>query len=293
MNRTKTLNSLWMVVAAFFFAVMGECVKFGALKYASTELIFYRSLFGLIAITLFTLPRHMSFATPHIRLHLSRSINGFIAMMLFFYTIPHLPASTAASLNYTSPLFLAAFFAYVLREKVKPPLLAAIVIGFIGVLLLLEPSLHWSFVIASSPGLVAGILTGFVYLQLTQLGRLNEPEWRTVFYFSLVATLGSGIWAVTQKFHPITLGDIPLLAGMGLSATIGQLAMTRAFRKGDCLTVGSLVYCTILFACIFDVYLWHAHLSPLNWLAIILILGAGVLSLWFTANNKDPARTAS
>lgn len=287
MNRTTTLNSLWMVVAAFSFAIMGECVKYGAVKYSSAELVFYRSLFGLIAIVLFTLPRHMPLATPHIRLHLSRSINGFIAMMLFFYTVPQLPLATALSLNYTSPIFLAIFFAFTMHEKVSPVLVASILLGFVGVVLLLDPMLRWSFMISSGPGLVSGILTGFVYLQVTQLGRLNEPEWRSVFYFTLVCTIGSAIWAMTQQFHSITMADIPLLVGIGFAATLGQLAMTRAYRKGDCLTVGSLAYSTLVFVSLFDIWFWHAHLSALNWLAILLIIGGGLLSVWFTA-NKTP-----
>jgi drug/metabolite transporter (DMT)-like permease len=264
---------------------MGECVKFGAVNYSSAELVLYRSLFGLVAIVLVTLPRQMPLTTPHIRLHLSRSINGFIAMMLFFYTIPHLPLATAVSLNYTSPIFLAIFFAFTMREKVSPILIVSILFGFVGVVLLLDPMLRWSIVTSSGPGLVSGVLTGFVFLQVTQLGRLNEPEWRTVFYFSLVCTLGSALWALTQKFHPVTMADIPLLAGIGFSATVGQLTMTRAYRKGNCLAVGSLAYCTVVFASLFDIYLWHTHLSALNWLAIALIVCGGLLSVWFTANK--------
>jgi len=285
MNRTTTLNSLWMVVAAGCFAVMGECVKYATVKYSAAELVFYRSLFGLVAIVLFTLPRHMSLATPHIRLHLSRSINGFIAMMLFFYTIPHLPLATALSLNYTSPIFLTIFLALTMHEKVSLVLVTSILLGFVGVVLLLNPILHWSFIASSGPGLVCGILTGFVYLQVTQLGRLNEPEWRTVFYFTLVCSIASASWAMTQKFHPIAMADIPLLVGIGFAATIGQLTMTRAYRKGDCLTVASLAYCTVVFASLLDILLWHKHLSTLNWLAILLIICAGLLSILFTANK--------
>jgi drug/metabolite transporter (DMT)-like permease len=287
MNRATTLNSLWMVVAGLSFAIMGECVKYAAVRYSSAELVFYRSLFGLVAIVLFTLPRHMPLATPHIRLHLSRGINGFIAMMLFFYTVPHLPLATALSLNYTSPIFLAIFFAFTMHEKINPALIVAILAGFIGVVLLLDPTLRWSFITSSGPGLVSGILTGFVYLQVTQLGRLNEPEWRSVFYFTLVCTVGSAIWAMTQPFHSFAMADIPLLIGIGFAATFGQLAMTRAYRKGDCLTAGSLAYCTVVFASLLDVYFWHAHLTVLNYLAILLIIGGGLLSIWSTA-NKSP-----
>ena len=206
-------------------------------------------------------------------------------MMLFFYTVPHLPLATSLSLNYTSPLFLAIFFASTMREKTSPVLVTSIMLGFVGVVLLLNPVLHWNFIASCGPGLVSRILTGFVYLQVTQLGRLNEPEWRTVFYFTLVSSIASAIWAMSQKLHPIVMADLPLLAGIGLVSTLGQLAMTRAYRKGDCLTVACLAYCTVAFASMLDILLWHSQLPTLNWLAILLISSAGLLSIWFSANN--------
>lgn len=285
MNREAALNSLWMVVAAFFFAVMGVCVKLAATKYSSSELVFYRSLFGFIAIALYVLPRRRPLKTPHIRLHISRSINGFIALMLFFYAITHLSLATAVTLNYTSPIFLAVFAALALREKIEPVLCASILLGFIGVILLLQPSLNWHALIANGQGLVSGLLSGYVFIQITQLGRLQEPEWRTVFYFSLVCTLGAVGWLASEDIHSVTLADLPLLLGMGVSATIAQLAMTRAYRKGNYMAVGGLAYCTVVFASLLDVYLWHMHLSMLNWLAIVLIVCGGLLGVWFTANK--------
>ena len=285
MRSKTTLNSLWMIVAGFFFAIMGVCVKLGAAKYSSSELVFYRSLFGFISIALLTALRQMPLKTPHIHLHLSRSIHGFIALMLFFYAITHLPLATAVTLNYTSPIFLAILVALTTREKVKPVLVTSILLGFVGVVLLLNPTLSWDIFVAGGPGLISGMLTGYVYLQLTQLGRVKEPEWRTVFYFSLVCTLGSAGWVLAETFHPVTLTDLPLLAGLGVSATIAQLAMTRAYRKGNSLTAGSLAYSTVVFACFANIVMWQQKLSVLNCLAIGLIVCGGLLSVWFTADK--------
>ena len=292
MKKSLAINSLWMLVAGFFFAIMGVCVKLGSAQYSTAELVFYRSVFGFIAIFIITSARRLPLATTHLPMHLSRSINGFIALMLFFYAITSMPLATAVTLNYTSPIFLAIFTAILLREKVKPLLLAAILIGFVGVALLLNPDLQWGIVVKGAPGLVSGILTGLVYIQVTQLGRKGEPEWRTVFYFSMVCTIGSGVWMLFNKTHPVTLSSLPLLIGLGSAATIAQLAMTRAYGTGNYLITGSLAYSTVLFACAFDILLWQEKLTLTNWIAIFLIVGSGVLSFSAIAHKATaPVQT--
>src|SRR5690606_13961997 len=96
------LGSLWMLVAAFFFAVMGVCVKLGAQKFTSAELVFYRSLFGLLFISALVHKRRLPLATPLLGKQMTRSILGFLALLLFFYAISELPLATAVTLNYTS-----------------------------------------------------------------------------------------------------------------------------------------------------------------------------------------------
>ena len=88
-----------MLVAAFFFAVMGVCVKIGALKFSSAELVFYRSLFGLLAIYALVIKRGLPLTTPLLGKQLLRSFLGFVALLLFFYAISELPLATAMTLN--------------------------------------------------------------------------------------------------------------------------------------------------------------------------------------------------
>jgi drug/metabolite transporter (DMT)-like permease len=279
MNRQKALGSLWMLVAGIFFAIMGVCVKLGAARYSTAELVFYRSIIGFMVIWGVTLANRLPLSTNHLRLHLSRSTIGFVSLMLFFYAITHLPLATAITLNYTSPLFLALFTTIWLREKVRPILVSAIVLGFTGVVALLNPTFHGGTLLAGILGLLSGLLAGFVYIQVTQLGRLGEPDWRTVFYFTLVCSLGGVAGMLIWDFHAVPLADLPLLVGMGASATLAQLAMTRAYSKGDSLVAGSLAYSTVVFASLFGVWLWQETLSSDQWLAIALIVASGVLSV--------------
>jgi len=277
-NQLK-LGSLWMLVAAFFFAIMGVLVKIGSHKFSSPELVFYRSFFGLVFIFAITRARGLSLATPIMGKHMQRSILGFISLVLFFYAIGKLPLATAVTLNYTSPLFMASLLPFMLHERPKKILIIAIVIGFIGVILLLKPSLHIDELIAGGAGLLSGILAGIVYIHVAQLGRAGEPDWRTVFYFTLVCTIGGALWMLLHDFSWLTWQDLPLLLGIGVAATIAQLALTRAYRTGSPLVVGSLAYTTVVLASIFGIILWGETLSFDRWLAVGLIILSGIISV--------------
>ncbi len=279
-------GSLWMLVAAFFFAVMGVLVKVASHKYSSAELVFYRSLIGLAFISVYVVQQKLSLKTAYLSKHMSRSIIGFISMVMFFFAIAELPLATAITLNYTSPLAMAAILTFALHEKPKKILIAALISGFIGVALLLKPSLHHGQLFAGGFGLLSGLLAGLVYVHVTQLGRAGEPDWRTVFYFSLVCTLGGGLWMLIHHFHPLEVKDIPVLAGMGICATIAQLAMTRAYRTGNPLVVGSLAYSTVVLASLFGILLWQEMLSLDSWLAVALIIGSGIMSVIANAQSQ-------
>ncbi|MDP3678984.1 MAG: DMT family transporter, partial [Methylotenera sp.] len=188
------LGSLWMLVAALGFAMMGALVKIGAQKFSSAELVFYRSLFGLMVIWVYIYTQKLSLATPVMYKQMSRAMVGFASLILFFYAIAHLPLATAITLNYTSPLFLALFTPFLLHEKPKKTLLIGLVIGFIGVSLLLKPSFSQKDWLAASLGLLSGMGAALAYIQVKQLSQANEPDWRTVFYFTLVSTIGAGLW---------------------------------------------------------------------------------------------------
>ncbi len=276
-----------MLVAAFFFAIMGVLVKIASIKFSSAELVFYRSLFGLVFIFSYVKIKRLSLKTPYLSKQMSRSIIGFISMVMFFYAIGQLPLATSITLNYTSPLAMATILTFALKEKPRKILIFALMTGFLGVTLLLKPSIHHDELLAGGLGLLSGLLAGLVYVHVTQLGRAGEPDWRTVFYFSLVCTIGGGAWMLIHHFNPITWQDAPILIGLGLCATIAQLAMTRAYRTGNPLVVGSLAYSTVVLASLFGILIWNELLSADRWLAIAIIISSGVMSVVANARNKN------
>jgi drug/metabolite transporter (DMT)-like permease len=285
------LKSLWMLVAAFGFAIMGALVKVGAHKFNSAELVFYRSVFGLVFIYIYIFAKKLPLKTPVLTKQMSRALVGLASLVLFFYAIAHLPLATAITLNYTSALFLAIFMPFFLHEKPKPILYGTVLLGFVGVVLLLKPIFNQSDMLAGILGLLSGMGAALAYIHVKQLGKLNEPDWRTVFYFTFVSTIASGIWIgfawiFKQNFTTLTLADIPTLLGLGLSATIAQLAMTRAYRTGHTLIVASLAYTTVIFASLFGVIFWQESLSLPEYFAIGIIILSGIISVHATQTTK-------
>ena len=280
-----------MLVAALGFAIMGALVKVGATKFSSTELVFYRSIFGLIGIYAYIFAKKLPLKTPVMVKQMSRALIGLASLALFFYAIAHLPLATAITLNYTSALFLAIFMPLMLHEKPKKILYGTVLLGFIGIVLLLKPHFSSQQMLAGSLGLLSGIGAALAYVHVKQLGKLNEPDWRTVYYFTLVSTIGSGAWMLLsqllglQGFVTLAWHDMPILLSLGASATIAQLAMTRAYRTGSTLIVASLAYTTVIFATVFGVIFWQESLSLSEYFAIGLIIISGIIS----ANTTNTA----
>ena len=284
------MGSLWMLAAGLLFACMGVFVKLGAADFSHVELVFYRSFLGLIFIYLIMRQQRVAVTTRHWRNHLWRSLSGSIALGLFFYCITVLPLATAVTLNYTAPLFLTIFTMLVFKDKFHLPLTLSIGLGFCGVVLLLHPTLQHDQLFTGLLGLISGFLAGVAYLNVKQLGNLGEPASRTVFYFSLIASICSGVWMLFGHVHAITQDDVPILLGLGSTATLAQLAMTRAYLVGKTLVVGSLAYSTIVFASLFGMVVWHEVLPLTSWLGMACIIASGMLSLRLIPTHQEASK---
>jgi drug/metabolite transporter (DMT)-like permease len=280
-----------MLLAGAAFALMGVLVKLGSAWFSSHELVFYRSAIGLALLAAFMLPRdarRRRLLAGHTLLHLRRSVVGFLALATFFYAVAHLPLLVAITLNYTAPLFLALLMPWQLDERPSRAQYATVAVGFLGVALMLRPwaaSAHDLY--AGLIGLASGMLAALAYVHVRLLGRLGEPEWRTVFWFALVATLGSSLLAGLDGWHaPTRPSHYAILLGVGLFATIGQLAMTRAYRRGDTVVVASFAYSTVIFGSILDTLIFHTGMPISAWIGILIAVAAGIRAAQLTRNGK-------
>lgn len=275
------MQSLWMIVASFLFACMGVCVKLAAATHSVAEITFWRSFVALLLLFVLVRVRGVTLATPHWRWHLTRGVVGYTALFGYFYAIALLPLATAVTLNYTSAIFLALYLALT-GLRLRPGMLLALALGLLGVALLLRPSLYAEQLWGGVIGLASGAVAAMAYFSVRELGRRGESEVRTVFYFSLVATLCSLLWLLFSDMHLPDLRSGLLLLGVGVFAALAQLAMTRAYVRGKTLVSAALAYSTVIFSSLAGLLFWGETLPSSAWAGIVLIILSGVGATHFS-----------
>ena len=278
------MQALWMIAASFLFACMGVCVKFAAETHSAVEITFYRSFISLILMFGLVRLRGVALATPHWRWQVTRGALGFSALFSYFYAITLLPLATAVTLNYTSAIFLALYLGFA-GMRMRRGMLGALVLGLVGVIMLLKPTLHADQLVGGLVGLGSGVLAGMAYFSVRELGARGEPETRTVFYFSLVSSVGAAIWLAFSDMHAVDLRSGLLLLGVACFATVAQLAMTRAYSRGKTLMSAALAYSTVIFSSLFGMLFWGEVMDAASWLAIGLIVASGVAATHFSRAN--------
>jgi S-adenosylmethionine uptake transporter len=269
-----------MLLASFLFATMGVGVKLASEYFNSMELVFYRGVIGVITIGWLTRLRGIPLATPIPWMHAWRSVVGVASLAAWFYAIAHLPLATAMTLNYMSSVWIAAFLvggALLLgRGQTQGPLVLTVLAGFVGVVLLLRPTISQQQAFAGVMGLLSGMVAAFAYLQVMALARAGEPDERTVFYFSL-ATLLAGLLGMGLSGVSVWdwRGAVWLLP-IGLLASAAQLCMTRAYSRGPTLVVANLQYSGIVFSAVYSLLLFGDDIPWMGWAGMGLIVCSGI-----------------
>lgn len=296
------MQSLWMLFATFMFSIMSVCVKLVSDSYSTPEIVMYRSLIGAVVIGFLALARGSSFRTRYPLQHLWRGAVGTTAFGLWFFATSILPIATAMTLNYMSPIWIATilFGIGLWRGKLRFEwrFVFAILASFIGVALLLRPTIHAEQLPAGLIGLISGFLAALAYLQVRHLGELGEPEYRVVFYFCLTGTIGAAAVCVLNAYLPGSDGVIwhahdlkgfGLLMVIGVTAAVGQMAMTRAYHVGRTLVVANLQYSGIVFSTIWGMLIWSDALGWSGWAGIAIIIASGVTATFFDVRHRMAA----
>jgi drug/metabolite transporter (DMT)-like permease len=269
-----------MILATLLFACMGVCVKLASVRFGTAAVVSARGLVGAVMMAIIAWGTGSSLQTKVPWMHLKRGFAGVFALSLWFYCIGRLPLATAVTLNYMSSVWLAVYL--LIRSgllggaRVDRRLVLAIVVGFIGVGLVLHPTLAREQIVAGILGVISGMLAAMAYVQVTALGRAGEPEVRVVFYF---------------QGNPTPLAQMPwtawaALIGVGAFATIAQLLMTRAYAQGRMLVNASLQYLGIVHASVFGMLLFGERLSADGLIGMLLIIGAGIVSTRLKPEDK-------
>ncbi|MBP7566784.1 MAG: DMT family transporter [Burkholderiaceae bacterium] len=281
------MQSLWMVLGAFFFACMGVCVKLASADFNNAELVFWRGIVGVVFMGIFARSRGVTLGTRYPGMHVWRSMIGVTGLAGWFYAIAHLPLATAMTLNYMSSIWVAVFIisgALITWTPAKGhpfaqgPLMVTVLAGFAGVVLMLRPSVGEHQMFAALIGLLSGLGSAMAYMQVSALARAGEPEERTVFYFAIGTMVAGVLGMLLTGLSEWSWRGAIWLVPIGLLASGGQLCMTRAYSQGSTLVVANLQYSGIVFSALFGVLLFGDVIPLLGWIGMALIVGSGVLA---------------
>lgn len=293
------MQSLWMLFAAFVFSLMSVCVKWVSQDYSTPEIVMYRSLVGAIFLLVVICYKRGTFKTAYPLQHLWRATVGATAFGLWFLSFRYLPLATAVTLNYMSSIWIAAilFLMGFLRGQLQFEwkLVAAILASFMGVVLLLQPSINADQLVGGLIALISGFLAALAFLQVRHLGNLGEPEYRVVFYFCVIGTIGAAIVSIFCAhlpgsdgiaFHSHSPKGLILLILIGVFAAVGQMALTRAYHLGNALVTANLQYFGIVFSSIWGMLIWEDYFGWIGWLGMAIIIASGVAMTFFDVRHK-------
>jgi drug/metabolite transporter (DMT)-like permease len=234
---------------------MDMLVKLAAERFPIGEIVFARNFFAFLPVMI-VIARSGGFAairTRNLTAHVLRGGIGIMSMACFFLSYALLPLGEAVSLASSGPLFMTALSVPLLGEKVGPRRWSAVIVGFVGVLVMMRPGSG-----LFQPAALVAVTAAFCYaLAMTQVRRLSRSESSTaiVFYFTLFATL---VGAASLPFDAVmpTWPEMPLLVAIGLLGGIAQFTMTAAFRRTAVAIIAPFDYLGLVFAMIYGFLVW-------------------------------------
>lgn len=275
-------GAMYMVASALLFALMSVAVKVASMTLPNVAVVFFRSAAGLVTLLPFILG--VDLRTRHLREHLIRSLAGIASMYCFFYTLAHMRLADAVLLNYSLPLFMPFVESVWLGEEFPRKLWTPVLVGFLGLIVILRPGQGLIEPVALV-GVASALFAAVAQVGVRRLTR-TEPVPRIVFYFAITATALSAIPAAGSWRTPDGSVWWAVLA-MGATATIAQLAMTRAYAHAPAAQVGPFIYSAVVFAAALDWLFWRKLPDAYTVAGGLLVAGAGILSL-----RLNPAKAA-
>ncbi len=220
-----------MLGSTLAFGLMAVAIRYATAHVPTQEVAFFRNAFGLLVLLpLLLRPGRGSLRTRQLPRYLLRSAIGLASMLCAFWAIGHLPMSQAISLSYSTPLFVTIAAVLWLGETVRARRWAAVIIGFIGVLIIVRPG-STSFTPGTLVAVLAAVLSSLVAIQIKQLTRVDSAD-AVVLYTYLFWVPLSLLPAVFVWVWPTGMAWL-WLAATGLFGTVGQLLWTRALRLGE------------------------------------------------------------
>ncbi len=288
----KNLDSgiAYMLIAALISALNGALAKILSEDMSALEIVFFRNLIGvfLILYALKQIPPKLTGGKIH--LLFTRGLFGFIAMILFFYTITIIPLGEAITLNKTSPLFVAILAYYLLGEHLSKYTVFALVVGFIGIMFITKPfgmDVSYEHII----GILGGFFAAAAYTTIKKIKDIYDSRIIVLSFVSIGTLLPALLFSIASFVEtpkslsflfpefivPLSLSLWLLIIFMAVISTMSQWLLTKAYSASNSSIVGVISYTNIPFAIGFGFILGDSFPDVLTFFGIMLIIIGGFL----------------
>ena len=249
------LGFLYMFMSICAFSLMDLIVKW-SVDYPIGQVLFFRGFFGII-FYFFIIPRNRFYnfyLTKRPGLHFLRCVSGLIALVAIFIALRKLPLATVVSISFAAPIFTTILSIFLLNEKVGIYRWVAVLIGFIGIMVITEPgisnlNIYYIFPIIFCLGL------SYVAITIRQLSS-TEPVWLISLYFSLSITILS-FFTVPQGWVIPSFNDFILLSLIGMFGGVANLWLSQSYKYSEVSLVTPLKYLALVFAIFFGYFIWN------------------------------------
>ena len=249
------LGFLYMFLSICAFSLMDIIVKW-SVNYPIGQVLFFRGFFGII-FYFFIIPRdrlNNFYKTKRAGLHFLRCISGLIALVAIFIALRKLPLATVVSISFAATIFTTILSIFILNEKVGIYRWLAVLIGFLGIIIITQPgisslNIYYIFPIIFCLGL------SYVAITIRQLST-TEPVWLISFYFSLSITILS-FFTIPSGWVMPNWSDFLLLSLVGIFGGVANLWLSLSYRYSEVSLVTPLKYLSLVFAIILGYLIWE------------------------------------
>lgn len=283
-------GALWMLLSAVTFSVMTTLIKYLGADYPASLQTFYRNAAGMVVLLPVILKhRSAAFATSRPSILIFRALAGTTGTILSFYAYQKMPLADANALSFTRTLWLVPLAAFVVREKVGALRIAAAIVGFIGVLVMIRPGADGHFAVGAPAlaMLASAFLFAFTVTGMKVLTRDHAPM--VILVWSALLGLLLAIPGALMTWRVPSLRDLILLCLMGAIATANQASYIKGMQWGDAAAMAPIDYTRLVFTAFIGLFLFHE--VPSHW----TLAGAAIVvasTLFITLREQQLARAA-
>jgi drug/metabolite transporter (DMT)-like permease len=207
-------------------------------------------------------------------LHVTRGVLGIVMLSTFTYGVRHLPLAEAYSIFFVAPLLITALAVPILRERVDGRRWLAIAVGFVGVVIVLRPTGASALTIPGLAVLITAVGYALSAITVRVLGRTDTTQ-SMVFWLMTMVGVGAGLLALPQ-WRPIQPSHWPVVAGIAVTGSLGQWAITEAFRRGEASFIAPFEYTALAWGVLLDWSVWKTLPGPMTFVGATVIILSGL-----------------